>query len=123
MHFNIISDKYLREKIEKKNNKKFFFKWCRKYCKPYQKTMKSNKVKLTQKIYLIKFLKKNNIKARYYGNRNAYFDSLCPVNNLSKNSLAFLEKKYFLNFKINIERNNSSIIITDNKNDYKVFII
>ena len=82
--------------------------------------MKSNKVKLTQKIYLIKFLKKNNIKARYYGNRNAYFDSLCPVNNLSKNSLAFLEKKYFLNFKINIERNNSSIIITDNKNDYKV---
>ena len=80
--------------------------------------MKKNTVKLINKIHLLKFLKKNNIKDKYFGIKNIYFDSIGSINDLSKNSLTFYEKKYSRSFKKNLEK-KFGIIITDDKDIYK----
>ncbi len=80
--------------------------------------MKKNTVKLTNKIHLLKFLKKNNITAKYFGIKNIYIDSIGSINDLSKNSLTFYEKKYLRSFKKNLEK-KVGIIITDDKDIYK----
>ena len=78
--------------------------------------MKNNIVKLSQKIYLLKFLKKNNIKEKYFGNKNIYFDSICSINFFSENSLTFLEKKFTVKSNNNIKKKKPGIVITDGKN-------
>ena len=79
--------------------------------------MKNKTIKLSQKIYLIDFLKKNNIKIKYFGNKNTYFDSISSIDNMSKNSLTFYEKGYFTILKKVIKKN--TIIITNESNIYK----